>query len=180
MIIPIITFRPPPLTKSPSFLRSLHLRSLTNGPLFRVHFVESLVVRLYSEIDHITLALKLSVSPPNYPWVTATCTKCNSHNSVLKHTDMSGHKMHLMTPWLYREFKYIYGPLDVLNVKYIFLSMVYRLILTSLLVCCGLRLIQSMRRSILTPVTFSLCLLRNISTLSMLDPSKTAILSWFT
>ncbi len=32
--------------------------SLTNGPLFRVRFGESLVVRLYSEIDHLHLIIE--------------------------------------------------------------------------------------------------------------------------
>ncbi len=36
----------------------LPLRSLTDGPLFRVCFGESLVVRLYSEIDHIHLSIE--------------------------------------------------------------------------------------------------------------------------
>ncbi len=36
----------------------LPLRSLTNGPLFRVRFGESVVVRLYSEIDHIHLSIE--------------------------------------------------------------------------------------------------------------------------
>ncbi len=32
--------------------------SLTNGPLFRVRCGESLVVRLYSEIDHLHLSIE--------------------------------------------------------------------------------------------------------------------------
>ncbi len=40
------------------FSGPLPLRSLTNGPLFRVRFGESLVVRLYSEIDHIHLSIE--------------------------------------------------------------------------------------------------------------------------
>ncbi len=40
------------------FAGPLPLRSLTNGPLFRVRFGESLVVRLYSEIDHIHLSIE--------------------------------------------------------------------------------------------------------------------------
>ncbi len=40
------------------FSGPLPLRSLTNGPLFRVHFRESLVIRLYSEIDHIHLSIE--------------------------------------------------------------------------------------------------------------------------
>ncbi len=40
------------------FTGPLPLRSLTNGPLFRVHFGESLVVRLYSEIDHLHLSIE--------------------------------------------------------------------------------------------------------------------------
>ncbi len=38
------------------FAGLLRLRSLLHGPLSRVHFGESLVVRLYSEIDHIHLS----------------------------------------------------------------------------------------------------------------------------
>ncbi len=40
------------------FSGPLPLRSLTNGPLFRVRFGESLVVRLYSEIDHLHLSIE--------------------------------------------------------------------------------------------------------------------------
>ncbi len=40
------------------FAGPLPLCSLTNGPLFRVHFGESLVVRLYSEIDHLHLSIE--------------------------------------------------------------------------------------------------------------------------
>ncbi len=40
------------------FAGPLPLRSLTNGPLFRVHFGESLVARLYSEIDHLHLSIE--------------------------------------------------------------------------------------------------------------------------
>ncbi len=38
-------------------VRSIYV-PLTNGPLFRVRFGESLVVRLYSEIDHIHLGIE--------------------------------------------------------------------------------------------------------------------------
>ncbi len=38
-------------------VRSLYI-PLTNGQLFRVHFGESLVVRLYSEIDQIHLGIE--------------------------------------------------------------------------------------------------------------------------
>ncbi len=40
------------------FAGPLPLRSLTNGPLFMVHFGESLVIRLYSEIDHLHLSIE--------------------------------------------------------------------------------------------------------------------------
>ncbi len=40
------------------FSGPLPLHSLTNGPLFRVRFGESLVVRLYSEIDHLHLSIE--------------------------------------------------------------------------------------------------------------------------
>ncbi len=40
------------------FSGPLLLCSLTNGPLFRVCFGESLVFRLYSEIDHIHLSIE--------------------------------------------------------------------------------------------------------------------------
>ncbi len=52
--------------------RSTPKRSLILGPLSRVHVGESLVVRLYSEIDHIHLAVKLGVSAIIYPRWTAT------------------------------------------------------------------------------------------------------------
>ncbi len=54
------------------FSGPLPLRSLINGPPIGVRFRESLVIRLHSEIDHIHLALKPSVTPPFYPWVIAT------------------------------------------------------------------------------------------------------------
>ncbi len=38
------------------FAGPLPLRSLSHGPLSRVHFGESLVIRLYSEMDHIHLS----------------------------------------------------------------------------------------------------------------------------
>ncbi len=38
------------------FAGPLPLRFLSHGPLSRVHFGESLVIRLYSEIDHIHLS----------------------------------------------------------------------------------------------------------------------------
>ncbi len=38
------------------FAGPLPLRSLTYGPLLRVRFGESLVFRLYSEIDHLHLS----------------------------------------------------------------------------------------------------------------------------
>ncbi len=40
------------------FAGLLPLRSLINGQLFRVHFRESLVIRLYSEIDHLHLSIE--------------------------------------------------------------------------------------------------------------------------
>ncbi len=40
------------------FAGLLPLHSLTNGPLFKVRFGESLVVRLYSEIEHLHLSIE--------------------------------------------------------------------------------------------------------------------------
>ncbi len=40
------------------------LHSLTNGPLLRVRFKESLVVRLYSEIDQIHHFKTIGLTPP--------------------------------------------------------------------------------------------------------------------
>ncbi len=56
------------------FSGPLPLRSLILGPLSRVHFGESLVVRLYSEIDHTYLSIEaqcVTVSH-HYPRWTAT------------------------------------------------------------------------------------------------------------
>ncbi len=40
------------------FAGPLPLRSLTNGPLFRIRFGKSLVFRLYSEIYHLHLSIE--------------------------------------------------------------------------------------------------------------------------
>ncbi len=47
-------------------------RSLLHGPLSRVHFGESLVIRLYSEIDHIHLSSEAQCVSHHYPRWTAT------------------------------------------------------------------------------------------------------------
>ena len=52
--------------------RSTPLRSLILGPLSRVHFGESLVVRLYSEIDHTYLSIEAQCVSHHYPRWTAT------------------------------------------------------------------------------------------------------------
>ncbi len=49
------------------FSGPLPLRSLLHGPLSRVHFGESLVVRLYSEIDHIHLSSEAQCVSHLYP-----------------------------------------------------------------------------------------------------------------
>ncbi len=50
------------------------LRSLIFGPLSRVHFGESLVVRLYLEIDHTYLSIEAQCVSHHYPRWTATPT----------------------------------------------------------------------------------------------------------
>ncbi len=50
----------------------LPLRSLTQGPLLRVHFGESLVIDYTQKSTISTLAVKLSVPAIIYPWWTAT------------------------------------------------------------------------------------------------------------
>ncbi len=50
------------------FSGPLPLHSLTNGPPIGVHFRKPYTKKL----TRSPLALKLSVSPPYYPWVTAT------------------------------------------------------------------------------------------------------------
>ncbi len=54
------------------FSGPLPLRSLLHGPLSRVHFGESLVVRLYSEIDHTYLSIEAQCVSHHYPRWTAT------------------------------------------------------------------------------------------------------------
>ncbi len=54
------------------FSGPLPLRSLLHGPLSRVHFGESLFVRLYSEIDHTYLSIEAQCVSHHYPWWTAT------------------------------------------------------------------------------------------------------------
>ncbi len=57
------------------FSGPLPLRSLILGPLSRVHFGESLVVRVYSEIDHTYLSIEAQCVSHHYPRWTATRTK---------------------------------------------------------------------------------------------------------
>ncbi len=52
--------------------RSTPQRSLLLGPLSRVHFGESLVNRLYSEIDHTYLSIEAQCISHHYPQWTAT------------------------------------------------------------------------------------------------------------
>ncbi len=54
------------------FAGPLPLRSLTYGPLLRVHFGESLVIDHTQKSTISILAVKLSVSAIIYPWWTAT------------------------------------------------------------------------------------------------------------
>ncbi len=54
------------------FSGPLPLRSLILGPLSRVHFGKSLVVRLYSEIDHTYLSIEAQCVSHHYPRWTAT------------------------------------------------------------------------------------------------------------
>ncbi len=59
------------------FSGPLPLRSLLHGPLSRVHFGESLVVRLYSEIDHTYLSIEAQCVSHHYPrWTATLCTFC--------------------------------------------------------------------------------------------------------
>ncbi len=53
------------------FSGPLPLRSLILGPLSRVHFGESLVVRLYSEIDHTYLSIEAQCVSHHYSRWTA-------------------------------------------------------------------------------------------------------------
>ncbi len=64
------------------FSGPLPLRSLSHSPLSRVHFGESLVVRLYSEIDHIHLS---SVSAIFTPGWTATNVMLQLNNAMSNH-----------------------------------------------------------------------------------------------
>ncbi len=56
------------------FSGPLPLHSLSHGPLSRVHFGESLVIRLYSEIDHIHLSSEAQCVSHLYPQVD--CHTC--------------------------------------------------------------------------------------------------------
>ncbi len=56
------------------FAAPLPLRSLLHGPLSRVHFGESLVVRLYSEIDHMHLSSEAQCVSHHLPQVD-----CHNH-----------------------------------------------------------------------------------------------------
>ncbi len=58
------------------FSGPLPLRFLLHGPLSRVHFGESLVVRLYSEIDHTYLSIETQCVSHHYPRWTATVFSC--------------------------------------------------------------------------------------------------------
>ena len=57
------------------FAGPLPLRSLSHGPLSRVHFRESLVVRLYSEIDHIHLSSEAQCVSHHLPQVDCHSSK---------------------------------------------------------------------------------------------------------
>ncbi len=57
----------------------LPLRSLTNGPLFRVRFGESLVVRLYSEIDHLHLSIEVQCVIALLPLGDCNRTHCQRY-----------------------------------------------------------------------------------------------------
>ncbi len=60
------------------FSGPLPLRSLANGPLFRVRFGESLVVRLYSEIDHIHLSIEAQCVTTLLP-----LGDCHTHRTIV-------------------------------------------------------------------------------------------------
>ncbi len=64
------------------FAGPLPLRFLLHGPLSRVHFGESLVVRLYSEIDHIHLTSEAQCVSHLYPRWTATWQLCKICNNL--------------------------------------------------------------------------------------------------
>ncbi len=66
------------------FAGPLPLRSLLHGPLSRVHFGESLVVRLYSGIDHIHLSSEAQCVSHHLPLVD--CHTCHGKLENLRHT----------------------------------------------------------------------------------------------
>ncbi len=84
------------------FSGPLPLCSLINGPPIGVRFRETLVIRLHSEI-----ALKPSVSPPFYPWVTATSSTMQlelQQEELFQSCLLSSPIMHVITvsilaPW---------------------------------------------------------------------------------
>ncbi len=67
------------------FSGPLPLRSLILGPLSRVHFGESLVVSLYSEIDHTYLSIEAQCVSHHYPRWTATSCSCHIIGSMAEH-----------------------------------------------------------------------------------------------
>ncbi len=63
--------------------RSTPQHSLILGPLSRVHFGESLVNRLYSEIDHTYLTIEAQCVSHHYPRWTATPTLNGFHGLIV-------------------------------------------------------------------------------------------------
>ncbi len=64
------------------FAGPLPLRSLLHGPLSRVHFGESLVVRLYSKIDHIHLSSEAQCVSHHLPQVDCHTDGFTNLNNV--------------------------------------------------------------------------------------------------
>ncbi len=69
------------------FSGPLHLRSLTNGPLFRVRFGESRVVRLYSKIDHLHHSIEAQC-------VTTLLPLGDCHTFTKWHLPFPGYQVH--------------------------------------------------------------------------------------
>ncbi len=91
------------------FSGPLPLRSLTNGPLFRVRFGESLVVRLYSEIGHIHLSIEAQCVTTLLPlddchtqlgsyYCSAYAAPCMHDTSPMMHMLCIHHGVYVVTP----------------------------------------------------------------------------------
>ncbi len=91
------------------FAGPLPLLSLTHGPLLRVHFGESLVYRLYSEIDHIHLSSEAQCVSHHLPLVdchTNENTFCFSPMTVINKT-VEEHNVMVYVALLQRKVTFI-------------------------------------------------------------------------